>query len=714
MVKNTRVKGNKKRKTFVTKTKKGEFPCKIGYQTFEKDFKEYKEAKEAQKDIISKYKPLKVKDIRPTDNFYNYTNYSWLENIKTDNQQQYIVQVDDFRLTQDKVYRELHEILVEYMKKTHTPFANSMRNYYNSIIRMNTQADSRKRALKIVEDIDALRSDPANLYKMLALKASSEITSPRSPITFNVMPDEKNPKVFTVYLGSSSFYLLDINVYFDDATEEAYKASYRKEFFKNVNKTFDTVLGPGHGLSGEDVFFVEQQIINCFGGTTFTEPTDDYNKITIDEAATDLGLDWPAFAKELGFKKTPSYFCSVSKNYMKAVLDILKKDWNSDKWRSYWCYSVIQMIARITSKWETLVFDFFGKFQKGQEGINVSDAVSAALYMSLPYNTFLTNEYVARHGDPYKKEFVRAFLEDLKQVFVRIISNNKWMAPSTKKYALKKFDHMKFLIGAPEYLVPDPNIKYGNNTYENITALMTYRHNMFIHYVGKGVVDLPIMDWTEYPVKMIGSQAYIVNASYTPAKNAVYINWGYIQKPFVDLEERGIEYNLAHIGNTVAHELSHAMDDTGSKYDHEGVLRNWWTPHDRKIFEQKQKDVIKQYETFAARDGIVFDAAIGIGEDLADISAVAICDTFLRDFQQKNKDLIPIRNLSFDAYYTYFAFQQKQKIKKKAIRAQLKTNPHPLDVYRTNVPLSRSETFRTIYDVKKGDGMWWHTTDSIW
>jgi putative endopeptidase len=273
---------------------------------------------------------------------------------------------------------------------------------------------------------------------------------------------------------------------------------------------------------------------------------------------------------------------------------------------------------------------------------------------------------------------------------------------------------MNFVVGKPEHLIDDPDIKYGHSINDNLNKLMEWRHNMFIRLEGKHVVDLPIMDWGQYPVKMTGSQAYIVNASYTPSKNGIYINLGYIQKPFVDLDERGIEYNLAHIGFTVGHELSHALDDWGSQYDYKGRLNNWWTESDKRKYKIIQNDVIKEYEEFAKRDGIDFNAAIGIGEDLADISGLAICDQYLRDFQQKNNDLLPIRNLSFDAFYTYFAFQQKQKIGKKAIRAQLKTNPHPLDVYRTNVPLSRSQTFRSIYDVKKGDGMWWHNTNSIW
>jgi predicted metalloendopeptidase len=112
--------------------------------------------------------------------------------------------------------------------------------------------------------------------------------------------------------------------------------------------------------------------------------------------------------------------------------------------------------------------------------------------------------------------------------------------------------------------------------------------------------------------------------------------------------------------------------------------------------------------------GWKFDASIGIGESLADIQSMAVCSEYLRDFQEKNEDLVPIRYLGFEAFFTYFAFQQRQFVSKKALGAQLKTNPHPLDKYRCNVPLSRSEIFRAIYNVKPGDGMWWHNTDTVW
>ena len=239
-------------------------------------------------------------------------------------------------------------------------------------------------------------------------------------------------------------------------------------------------------------------------------------------------------------------------------------------------------------------------------------------------------------------------------------------------------------------------------------------HKEDINLVGKPVIDIPLIDWSQIPPKFIGTQAYVVNAAYTPTENGIYIPLGYIQKPFVDLDERGLEYNLSRIGFTIAHEMSHALDDWGSKYDEFGRLNDWWTEQDKKEFQKIQKDVIKQYEVFASYDGIVFDAEASIGEDLADISGLAICQEYLRDFQMKNKDILPIQSLSFEGFFVFFAVQSRQKISKKAILAQLKTNPHPLDKYRCNVPLTRTRVFRAIYNVKKGDKMWWPSVNSVW
>ena len=549
---------------------------------------------------------------------------------------------------------------------------------------------------------------------MLAFFNKDEMIAHKAPFVWALNPDDKNTKMYSCYVSAHQFTILDLAVYYDDGKDVDYKIKYRREFKKSCQKIFDVLLGSNE-FQGKDIYDVEVDIFNSLGCVDVTTKAEEsYNKINGNEALSKYGFDWKEFSHQLGFKQMPTSFITSSKNYLKCGSDLFLQNWNTPKWRSYWVWILLSRLARITSGYEKLNYEFSGKFERGQEQLNTTDAVSASLYMSVPFNTFLTNEYVKKYENPQAMEYVKTLCNDLKLVYKKILMRNTWLQPSTKTYALKKLEHFNFVYGKPEGLREDPDLDYGTVLYDNMKKIIDWRHHKLIELNGKHTIDIPMMDWSQYPVKMVGTQAYIVNASYTPSKNSIYINLGYIQKPFVDLDERGIEYNLAHLGFTISHELSHAFDDWGSKYGFDGNLNDWWTDADKKKYKAIQQDVIKQYEEFAARDGIKFDASIGVGEDLADISGLAICDEYLRDFQDKNSDLIPIRYLSYEGFYTYFAFQQRQVVTKKALAAQLKTNPHPLDKYRTNVPLSRSEIFRALYNVKKGDGMWWHNTDTVW
>jgi putative endopeptidase len=710
-----------KKHNVTKKNKNALIVCPIGLKPFEEEFSKSltkgekkssaKRKLEFVKQLLSKFAPNSFK---PEKNFYAYINYQWLKNVSVQQQQKYIVQVDEFRLSQDKVYQKLDEIIVNYVKTHKDKLSRNLKNYRKSVIEMNPKQYSKKLALEAVSKIESLFEE-GRPWKLLAFFNSDEMLCNSAPFVWSINPNEKNTKVYSSYITSHQFELVDFSVYYDDGTDVEYKKKYRAAYNKFIKEIFNILLGK-NDYNPQDVFDIEVELLNTFvcPGVVVKDPNSTYNKVYASEALSKYNFDWFEFAKELGYKQVPSFFITGNLSYLKCTSDLFLKNWNTPKWKTYWLFILLKRLVRITHGWEDIIYKFKGKFERGQERINKSDAVSAALYMSVPFNTFLTNEYVKKYENPEYMQYVKIMCDDIKIVFKRILERNTWLQPSTKKYALKKLEYFNFVYGKPEGLREDPDLDYGTFLYDNMQKIHAWRHQKFIDLEGKPLIDIPLMDWNMYPVKMIGTQAYIVNASYTPAKNSIYINLGYIQKPFVDLDERGIEYNLAHIGNTIAHELSHGFDDTGSKYGWDGNLYDWWTPVDKKKYKLIQQDVIKQYEEFAARDGIKYDASIGIGESLADISALAICDEYLKDFQDKNEDLVPIRYLSYEAFYTYFAFQQRQEVGKKALMAQLKTNPHPLSEYRCNVPLSRSEIFRALYDVKKGDEMWWHNTNTIW
>ena len=149
-------------------------------------------------------------------------------------------------------------------------------------------------------------------------------------------------------------------------------------------------------------------------------------------------------------------------------------------------------------------------------------------------------------------------------------------------------------VGDPGELTEDPILAYKNDDpWYNIRLITKWKHAQYVKLEGKSIIDIPEIDWNNF--KLVGTQNYMVNAYYRPTSNSIYVPLAYLQPPFIDLRERGMEYNLAFIGYTIGHELSHSLDDMGSNYDADGNLNNWWSDVDRKKFKHKIKDVVKQY-----------------------------------------------------------------------------------------------------------------------
>lgn len=727
---------NKTKKKY--KMNKHELICKqttSSYTPFEEKIEElFKQNKinvssasyNLEKEVIKNLKKaVNPSNVTPNNDYYSYINERWLNKIEITSNQSYIVQIDNFRLIQDKVYRELIVILDNYTndpKTKHTKLGKCIKNAYASFKTLNTNKQTIQFAKTIVEYVDNMIASKDNLWKLLANSTTNEITSVSAPFTMSVNPDDKNPTIYKCSVNPPQVTLLDVDIYFDydEDTEQdkKYKMKYKTQYFKYLNNMFKIAFGENHGFIVKNIFDCEVELLNAMTCDLIKEASGDedntYNLISKKEALAYFGFNWEEFSKEFGFKTVPENFITSNINYLLCGTKLLKEKWNTPHWRTYWIYIYIKDLCRWNERGWYNFYDFQGNFVRGQS--NLVDPVILPIFgMGFTFNHFLTDQYTINYENKTSVDFVNKLANDLKIVFTRIIKQNKWMEPKTRQFALDKLNKLKFLIGSQTELRDDPLLDYkADDFWGNLVKMAMWRHDRAIELVGKKVIDIPVIDWTQIPPKFVSKQTYVVNAMYTPTENTVYIPLGYIQKPFVDLNERGIEYNLAYIGFTIAHELSHALDDFGSKYNAEGKLYNWWTKKDKESFRKIQENIVNQYEKYALYDGVKFDAWPSIGEDLADISGFNICQEYLRDIQLKNQNVLPIQALSFESFYIYFALQSRQKISKKSILAQLKTNPHPLDKYRCNVPLSRSNIFRAIYNVKKGNKMWWNNSINIW
>lgn len=688
-------------------------------KTFTKSLKE--ENRNIEHELIKMFKtPFTPSKYKPQNDYYTYINYQWLESKTKELKEQlkYYVQVDSFRVTQEKVYYELIDIVKDYIRTNKSRKATSIKNLYQSLYHLDDA--SAEKYIRFYVDLTDRRIRSNNIYEILGGQNRNEIVSWGTPIVWSVLKDEKNVKVYRSTVSAPQLTIYDYDIYIEDTADDQntkrYKREFKQRYLEFIQTMFDLCLGKDNGLKASDVWDCEFELLVALGSDSIkNDDPDGYNIVKKEEALEKYGLDWEQLATIIGYKKVPNTFICSSLNYLKSVMKLLTKDdaWKSAKWRTYFLYISFRQVMRFHSKWRYVYYDFHGKFIKGQP-LPYPKEIYPIFGLSLCFNTFLTNEYIERNKKQQYIDYTHNMATDLLTVYKRIIKRNTWLSPSTKKYALLKLENIILEVGSPKLMREDPILDYSpKEAFQNMRRIAHWRTRRLIELDGKSSdVDIPVIDWEEF--KIVGKQSYIVNAYYTPTENSIYVPLAYLQKPFIDLDERGIEYNLAHIGYTLGHEMSHCLDDLGSKYDENGNLKNWWTKQDRRQFNAKVRDVIKQYETFAGYDGIKMDASLSTGENLADISGLAICEEYLRDFQEKNEDVVPIRALSFHAFFVYLAIQARQKIFDEAIKAQLKTNPHPMDKYRTNCPLARLELFRSLYNIKKGDKMYWSSSDTIW
>jgi predicted metalloendopeptidase len=546
----------------------------------------------------------------------------------------------------------------------------------------------------------------------------NEILNAWCPLVWRMDPDQKNATIYQNTITMPILSIYDYMTYIVDMNKENdrqhnYRLMLKRKFIKYVDEIFDSCLGKGkHGLHGKDVYDVEYQLLVAMGCQGIKENADYYNKVKADEALPKYGFDWPAFSRHLGYKQVPPFFICNNLNYLRCINKLLQDNWKTPQWKSFWYYTALKQMIRFDKKRRNIHFEYHEKLLHGQPS-PFPQEIYPIFGLSFTFNTLLTKLYYDANYNQSKIHFVKSFYTDLLAVYKRIVKRNSWMSSKTKNYAIHKLNHLKLIVGKPDVLREDPLLDYeADDAWGNMRKLADWKLRKSLLLMNNPVVDIPYFDWNIF--KLIGKQSYIVNAFYTPTENSIYIPLAILQDPFINFTGRGVEYNLSHIGITLSHEMSHSLDKWGSKYNAHGNLHNWWTKEDTRKYNLIIKDIIQQYEEFARYDGIEFDASIGIGEDMADISGLAIAEEYLRDYHMINNSVVPVVSLSFQKFFIFYAVQNRQHIYKQAFDAQLKTNPHPMDKYRTNVPLSRLELFRSLYNIKKGDKMWWHSTSTIW
>src|SRR6185436_9278629 len=123
------------------------------------------------------------------------------------------------------------------------------------------------------------------------------------------------------------------------------------------------------------------------------------------------------------------------------------------------------------------------------------------------------------------------------------------------------------------------------------------------------------------------------------------------------------------------------FDDQGSKFDAERNLSNWWTPEDRKAFEERTDCIAKEYDGFvsvkdAANGDVHLNGRLTLGENTADngglrVAYMALQKTLAGKPKSKVDGFSPEQR-----FFLGFANVWCQNATEEASRQLAQTDPH--------------------------------------
>ena len=257
-----------------------------------------------------------------------------------------------------------------------------------------------------------------------------------------------------------------------------------------------------------------------------------------------------------------------------------------------------------------------------------------------------------------------------------------WMGDETRKAAIAKLDTFKQKIGYPDKWIDYSSLTISRDSYlANILRASEFEQMRDFNKINK---PLDRKEW--------GMTPPTVNAGYNPLNNDISFPAGILQAPFFN-PDADDAINYGAIGAVIGHEFTHGYDDSGSHFDLQGNLKNWWTESDKKNFDQRAECIVNQFSSYEVEKGLNLRANLFPGES----SPISAASSWLRPLSKlferqtasgKHRWLYPRT-----AFFLGWAQVWAEKYTPEAARLQAQSDPHPLSRFRVN---GRCKTCRSL------------------
>jgi predicted metalloendopeptidase len=306
----------------------------------------------------------------------------------------------------------------------------------------------------------------------------------------------------------------------------------------------------------------------------------------------------------------------------------------------------------------------------------------------------LGRRFAEKYFPPRSKQRMTELVANLRATLGEELAAASWLDPETRKNAAAKLDAFYAKIGYPDKWRDYSAVTITRKSYFDDVRAASLNNRLYrLSKIGK---PFDRNDW--------GMTPPTVNAYYNPTRNEIVFPAGILQPPFFD-PDADDAVNYGAIGAVIGHEMGHGFDDQGSKFDANGNLKNWWTPDDRKKFDERAACVIDQFNNIDVGGGLHHNGKLVVGEAMGDLGGLTLAyRAYHRSLNGKEAPVID--GFTGDQrFFLAFARVWAGLYRPEAVRLQLSTNPHPLPKYRTDATLENMPEFRKAFHCQAGDPM---------